>query len=94
MKNLENALTDAEELVDLKNTDPLLIIKLAAKGMGIIIDDPKPNCKKCYGRGYLGRKVNTGEPIPCSCIFPKETRTVGNFVNCKLNNRKERRHGN
>ena len=69
----ETTVTD-KELVALKNADPMWIMKAAAEGMGILLNDPKPNCKKCHGRGYLGRKADTSEPIPCTCIFPKETR--------------------
>lgn len=93
MKDVEAALAEEEELIDLKNTDPMIIMKLAAEGMGIILNDPKPNCKKCHGRGYLGRKADTGEPIPCTCIYPKETRQAGGPVIYRPRNRRERRHG-
>lgn len=29
---------------------------------------PKKNCKLCFGRGYIGKKVNTGRYIPCKCV--------------------------
>lgn len=29
---------------------------------------PKSNCKKCYGRGTVGRNVTTGRRIVCSCV--------------------------
>ena len=74
VKDLEAALQADEDLIDLKTADPMMIMKLAAEGMGIVLNDPKPNCKKCHGRGYLGRKADTGEPITCTCIYPKETR--------------------
>ena len=89
----ETQVTD-EELVALKSADPMWIMKAAAEGMGIILNDPKPNCKKCHGRGYLGRKADTGEPIPCTCIFTKDTRETGlvPVINAPRN-RRERRHG-
>lgn len=90
--DLETALSQ-DDLIDLKTADPMLIMKLAAEGLGIMINDPNPNCKKCYGRGYLGRKADTGEPIPCTCIYPKETRQIGGPVIQTNRNRKERRHG-
>ena len=31
---------------------------------------PKPSCKKCYGRGHVGRNVDTGKYVPCSCVKP------------------------
>jgi hypothetical protein len=83
-----------ENLIDLRNADPMVIMKAAAEGMGFALQDPKPNCKKCHGRGFLGRKADTGEPIPCTCIFPTADRSIGNvpFINTPRN-RKERRHG-
>lgn len=30
--------------------------------------EPKPNCKKCYGRGHVG-KNDKGEYVPCSCAM-------------------------
>jgi hypothetical protein len=29
---------------------------------------PKKNCRHCHGRGYVGKNVNTGEPVPCYCV--------------------------
>jgi len=45
----------------------------SAETYGIKINDPKENCKKCYGRGYIGIDTNTRLPIPCKCIFPPAT---------------------
>lgn len=28
---------------------------------------PKPSCKKCYGRGWVGRNLKTGLYVPCRC---------------------------
>lgn len=76
--------------VDLRSMDPWRVIKESANAMGIIVYDPKPNCKKCHGRGYIGRHHDTGEPIPCTCIFPPSEREVGE-VTLKPRNRAERR---
>lgn len=35
---------------------------------------PKANCKKCYGRGYIGFKANTAEVIPCLKCYPMNAR--------------------
>lgn len=35
---------------------------------------PDRNCKICYGRGYIGRDVTTGNYIPCKCVKPKKSR--------------------
>ena len=31
---------------------------------------PKKNCKRCYGRGYVGLNVATNEMIPCRKCYP------------------------
>lgn len=84
----------AEEFVkkDLKTMDAWEVIKQAADAMGIILNKPNQSCKKCHGRGYLGRHSSTGEPVPCPCIFPKETydRDIGDVPH-KPANRAERR---
>jgi len=28
-----------------------------------------PNCRHCYGRGYVGKKVGSGFVIPCKCVL-------------------------
>lgn len=68
-------------------------IQRAAKEIGIVLKEPKENCKKCHGRGWIGFNMATQKPIPCSCIIPKETRPerdIGNF-HYKARNRLERR---
>jgi len=30
--------------------------------------DPDPNCKACYGRGWDGRRRETGMVVPCNCV--------------------------
>lgn len=32
---------------------------------------PRRNCKRCYGRGHLGRNVDTGKYLPCPCTKPR-----------------------
>ena len=29
------------------------------------------NCKACYGRGYIGKNLTTGEIVPCKCLTLK-----------------------
>jgi hypothetical protein len=58
-----------------QESDEMAAIRFAANLMGINeINDPNPQCKKCGGRGYTGKLVNNGQPIPCDCIFPDEVR--------------------
>lgn len=83
---------------DLRNRDPWQVIREAAEQMHIKINKPNPSCKKCHGRGYTGRRHDTGEPLTCSCIFPKEEkaeseRELGE-VHYKPRNRAERRQKN
>lgn len=78
--------------VDLKSMDPWVIIVESARAAGITINKPKENCKRCHGRGYIGRHADTGEPIACNCIFPKEAldREMGQ-IQYRPRNRAERR---
>lgn len=77
---------------NLKDMDPWTIIVEAARAIGAKINMPKENCKKCHGRGYIGRHAGSGEPIACPCIFPKEEydRDIGQ-VQYRPRNRAERR---
>lgn len=74
--------TDEAKAANIRNMDPLEAIKAAAEGIGLILNDPNPNCKKCHGRGYIGRHADTGEPIACSCLFPKyeSARETGEII--------------
>ncbi len=29
---------------------------------------PNPQCRKCYGRGTLGRSIETGFMLKCKCV--------------------------
>lgn len=84
--------TDEALSKDIKTMDPFVVIVEAARAMGIEIQKPKPNCKKCHGRGYVGRHADSGEPIACTCIFPKQKfdREIGEIPH-KPMNRAERR---
>ena len=77
---------------DLKSMDPWTVIVEAARVMAIQLNKPNKSCKKCHGRDYLGRRADTGEPIVCPCIFPKQEsdREIGQ-VQYRPRNRAERR---
>ena len=83
---------DTEKKPDYRGLDPWMIIVESARAMGIKLNRPKSNCKRCHGRGYIGCHADSGEPIACNCIFPKETydREIGT-VQYKPMNRAERR---
>ncbi|HON83257.1 MAG TPA: hypothetical protein PLI22_03860 [Caldisericia bacterium] len=55
----------------IKNMDPWNVIVAGAAVLNLKINDPKKDCKHCYGRGYIGFQKNR-QPIPCNCIFNKE----------------------
>lgn len=63
---------DSVDITPSQSTDisPFDVIKSLAEKLGQIITDPKSNCKKCNGRGYIGRDYNSKAPIPCPCIYP------------------------
>lgn len=54
----------------LRKVDPMIIFQMMAKERGITLREPKKNCPHCHGTGCRGRKVSTGEPLPCNCILP------------------------
>ena len=65
---------DAEKFLEMDAAEidalsPLEKIQLMASANKIDIKDPKPNCKKCYGRGYTGLMAETKAPIFCTCLF-------------------------
>ena len=35
-----------------------------------IRSSPRSNCKRCYGRGYIGK--HEGRCLPCSCVYRKK----------------------
>ena len=92
VENLLHNHTEEALHQDIRTADPWLVIVEAAQAMGIKIQKPKPNCKKCHGLGYVGRRAESGEPVACNCIFPKEEydRDIGDVPH-KPMNRAERR---
>ena len=32
----------------------------------------KPNCIRCYGRGYIGKEIKRDVLIPCICVNREE----------------------
>jgi len=51
-----------------KGEDP--IVKKGVGGPEVDIT-PKPNCKRCYGRGYEGRDTKTNRNVVCRCVIKK-----------------------
>jgi hypothetical protein len=72
----DNQFVEPEKVV----LTPFQVIKGLAQTLGQTINDPAPNCKLCYGRGYTGRDSDTKAPIPCQCIFPKENKDTNDYM--------------
>lgn len=86
------------EVIEKEDISPFEIIKAVAEQTGNEVRDPRPSCKHCYGRGYIGRDAATKMPIPCNCIYPNRTPnekvTEALYDQNKINgrfNRKQRR---
>lgn len=80
-------------LEELNKLEPLDRIKAIGKEFGLVVRDPDPNCKKCFGRGYLAVKEN-GEVIPCECVndIINDLKLAGqNRITGLPRNREERR---
>lgn len=41
----------------------------ADEGQIPLLNNPKPNCKKCYGRGYTDKDHHRNTYTPCKCII-------------------------
>ena len=37
-----------------------------------IAKTPKPNCRRCHGRGHIGRDIKTNTYVPCVCVLSDE----------------------
>ena len=56
----------------LKSLTPLDKLRLGYQIMGVEIKDPKIDCQRCHGRGYVSINPDTGEPRACPCILPQD----------------------
>lgn len=75
--------------------------KLAQKKINL--KKPKKSCRRCFGRGYIGRNVLTNSVVPCSCILPysqhslqtkieKSFKNMGGFYRVFLGKNRKRKH--
>ena len=79
-------------VIDPDTLGPWEKIKFISTQLGQTIDEPKKNCKHCYGRGYTALDVNTKNPVACSCIYKTYFKTNPNGGDIRpKKNRKERR---
>ena len=56
----------------LNQLSPLEKLRLGYPIMGVEIKEPKSDCQRCHGRGYVSINPDTGEPRACPCILPPE----------------------
>lgn len=56
----------------LKSLSPLEKLRLGYQILGVQIKDPKSDCQRCHGNGYVSINPDTGEPRACPCILPPE----------------------
>jgi hypothetical protein len=65
--------TGKGEVIDKSKLSHFDVIKALAAKTGTAIRNPKPTCKKCSGRGYIGIDILTNSPFPCTCIYPPKS---------------------
>ena len=49
--------------------------KRKAEGKGEIVPIakvPKANCRRCYGRGHLGKDIKSDQFIKCPCVYTED----------------------
>lgn len=56
----------------LQSLSPLEKLRLGYQILGIEIKEPKSDCQRCHGNGYVSINPDTGEPRACPCILPSE----------------------
>lgn len=56
----------------LKSLSPLEKLRIGYQIMGVEIRDPKIDCQRCHGKGYVSINPDTGEPRACPCILPSD----------------------
>lgn len=84
--------TETGTIVDKEKLTPLDAIKAVAKKLGQIVKNPRSGCRKCYGRGYIGRDSKTKMPIPCNCIYDKEDLQKEEKMPTTLNRQQKRQY--
>lgn len=62
-------------VIDKQKLKPMDYIRAIAKKLGHDIKEPNSSCKCCYGRGHVNYipEGSNEMPIPCKCIYKKES---------------------
>ena len=53
---------------------------------------PKPNCRRCYGLGHLGKDIKSGKYIKCVCVL-NDDEAKARRANIAKNELDHRMHG-
>lgn len=65
--------TEEKAVLDyLTQLSPLEKLRIGYQVMGVQIREPKSDCQRCHGKGYVSINPDTGEPRACPCILPPE----------------------
>ncbi len=57
-----------EETGEIRAIDKLTPEQKSSGKWATIERRPNPGCKRCHGRGWIGKDVNTGKVIKCRCV--------------------------
>lgn len=66
---------ESGNVIDKQKLKPFDYIRALAKKLGQDIKEPNSSCKFCYGRGHVNYipEGSNEMPIPCRCIYKKES---------------------
>lgn len=68
IKRLDNADARIKRLEDYNSVRKMSMTKAIEDGTAVKLRcPPDPSCKKCHGRGFIGRNRQTGLVVPCTC---------------------------
>jgi len=56
------------ETGEIKEVAELTPEEVASKMWKEIGHRPNPGCKRCHGRGYIGRNITTNTVVICRCV--------------------------
>ncbi len=56
------------ETGEIKEADKITLEEIVSDKWKELGMRPNPGCKKCHGRGYIGRNVLTNKIIMCQCV--------------------------
>ena len=57
-----------KETGEIKDLNELTSEDIASKRWVELGKRPNPGCKKCHGRGWVGREITSNRVIICKCV--------------------------